>query len=338
VPEVLDIEPVPGSRINLEDDLPGGVNNLAGVIDHRSPKSGGVAPDRHYLTTDISLERFIEEERQQHDVVEGCIGTEASEWQLLGTELLECPVDQFITTPVVMGLDDLSSFFQVFQSGHFQKLIDVLSLADVGIEYLVGAGELHEQLPILTEGPDIERSPELVPSPPAVPEFNILPDLVVVLMPLPGGGIHAGHVVLDVGEETATADEPDTKIIEQPEKFLVEEPAVEPDDDRHIIPISLLNQVNDMLHRFKHGVSMVAMFASPTEDRINQVGSPHHLQWRKPFHPSLVGWFNCFTLLRSGVVHRHRIDTQHDHLRLLDPQSPQEQLLEQTAEEIDPVH
>ncbi len=87
MPEVLDIEPVPGSGVDLEDDLACGVNNLAGVVDHRSPQSGGIAPDRHYLTTDISFERFIEEEGQQHDVVVGRIGPETLEGQLLGTEL-----------------------------------------------------------------------------------------------------------------------------------------------------------------------------------------------------------------------------------------------------------
>jgi len=63
VPEVLDLESVPGSGIDLEDDLAGGVNDLAGVVDYRSPQSGGITPDRHHLITDITLERFIEEER-----------------------------------------------------------------------------------------------------------------------------------------------------------------------------------------------------------------------------------------------------------------------------------
>ena len=156
-------------------------------------------------------------------------------------------MNQFVTTPTVIDLDDLPSFFQVLQPSPLQKFIDMTSLADVGVEHLVRAGKLHEQLPIFTQRSGIERPSELLPGPAAVPQFNILPDLVIVLITLPGLGIVVGYVFFDVGEETATADEADTEFIEELKELLRKETAIEADDDRHILTIPLPDQRYDML-------------------------------------------------------------------------------------------
>jgi hypothetical protein len=79
-------------------------------------------------------------------------------------------------------------------------------------------------------------------------------------------------------------------------------------------------------------VSMVAMLLASPKDRIDDESAPRHLERLEPFD-LLVGGLDSVPPVGLIVVHDHRIDTQFDQLRLGELQAPEEQLLEQPAEQ-----
>ena len=59
------------------------------------------------------------------------------------------------------------------------------------------------------------------------------------------------------------------------------------------------------------------------------------MQWLKTLNIPFVGRLYPVSHGRLGVVHHHRVDSEHDHLGIVPVPSPEEQLLEQAPEQPD---
>jgi len=98
-PECWQIDRLPDGGRDLEGDLFGMAYDLGGEVNDCAAQGSGIGGERHHSFADILLECLVEEEAEEHGVVEGSIGGKALEGQGLGGELLQRPVDQFIPTP-----------------------------------------------------------------------------------------------------------------------------------------------------------------------------------------------------------------------------------------------
>ena len=90
--------------------------------------------DRYHRLTHIFLERFKQEEAEEHGVIEGGVGHEALERQLLESEILERPVHQFVRAPLVVGVDDGIGFGHEREASLLQLLIHDTIHAKVGVD------------------------------------------------------------------------------------------------------------------------------------------------------------------------------------------------------------
>jgi hypothetical protein len=77
------------------------------------------------------------------------------------------------------------------------------------------------------------------------------------------------------------------------------------------------------------------VFVTRAKNCINNEAPPSHLKWCKPFDP-LVGWTHPMSFCSLIIVQNHHIDPKDDHLGLLNLEPPQEKLLEESPEKIDP--
>ena len=127
----------------------------------------------------------------------------------------------------------------------------------------------------------------------------------------PRTGRDLGREGLDVGVELAHADVADAEFLEEPEQLLVEEAAVEAQEDGHIPSVVFANQSHHMADHLLHAVPGVGVFLTAPKDSIDEVAAPGHLKRGKALY-LLVGGLHTVADVGLVVVHDHGVDAE-DH-------------------------
>ena len=91
-----------------------------------------------------------------------------------------------------------------------------------------------------------------------------------------------------------------------------------------------------MAYHLLNGVAVVAVLLPATEHHVYDKPAPDHLERLEPVTLFIRG-LDAMALLRVIIVHDHRIKKQFDHLRFRQPQSPNEQFLQQMPEQPYPI-
>ena len=99
VPERLQIECSPGCFGDLQDRLSAGSYHLGGDVDDLAPQPRHIRGDGNDLLTNVLFEGLVEEEGNQHHVVEGRVRREALEGQLLRVEVLQRAIVLMTVSP-----------------------------------------------------------------------------------------------------------------------------------------------------------------------------------------------------------------------------------------------
>ena len=91
------------------------------------------------------------------------------------------------------------------------------------------------------------------------------------------------------------------------------------------MPVVFANQGHNPLDHLRSIITVVRMFVSTPEDRINDKSVPCHLNGLKSLL-LFICRFDPMTLLCFIIVHDHGVQTNNNHQRLHDLQAPQKQL------------
>ena len=162
-----------------------------------------------------------------------------------------------------------------------------------------------------------------------------MPDFVRPLVLGPHTGRDLSCEGLDVGVELAHADIADAEFLEELEELLVEEAAVEAEDDGHIPAVVLADQSHHVADHVGHAVAGVGVFLAAPEDGIDQEAAPGHLKWGKALD-LLVRGLDTVAGVGLVVVHDHGVDAEDHDGWGLQLETPEEQVQEQATEEPDP--
>jgi hypothetical protein len=90
-----------------------------------------------------------------------------------------------------------------------------------------------------------------------------------------------------------------------------------------------------MLDHLLDRPAVVGVLVATTENRIDNQSAPVHLQRLETFD-SLVCRFDPVSALGIVIVQHHGVDAKLNQIRLHKLKSPNEQMLQQTPEQIDP--
>ena len=119
------------------------------------------------------------------------------------------------------------------------------------------------------------------------------------------------------------------------EELLVEEAAVEAQEDGDIPTVVLADQSHHVADHVGHAVAGVGVFLPAPEDGIDQEAAPGHLKRSKALD-LLVGGLDTVAFLGLVVVHDHGVDAEDHGRRRFELEAPKEEVQEQAAEEPDP--
>src|SRR5690606_99015 len=186
--------------------------------------------------------------------------------------------------------------------------------------------------------PGVEGTPPLalLPARTSVAELEVLPELAPILVFAPGRRVHPTRHVRDVVQKLAAADVADPQFLEATEQLLVEEAAVDAEDDGHVLTVVLPDELHDLRDDLRRHVARVATLLAAAEDGVDDERSPSELE-RLEALDLLVRRLRALPNQRLVVVHHHRVQPQQHDRRLLDLEPPEEQGTKHATEYPDPA-
>src|SRR5512147_1380476 len=198
VPQLVKAEEVPSGCGYLQDDLSGGSHNLGRHIDDLAAQCRRVRFQRNNTPAHILFEGLKEEEGHEQREIKGGIGGKAFEGQHLRGEILESPMDQFITSPAVSLGNDRFSVEKMAVAGVAQLLIDSLAHAQVGVENAHWPDKLEQHLTILIEWAAEDGPAKLLPFSSPAAKLEEVPHLFAPSVPAPVALLPSPDMFLDV--------------------------------------------------------------------------------------------------------------------------------------------
>ena len=321
---------------NLQHDFLTVRNDLSGQIDQAPADRVGVATSGNHGSTDVFFESLKQKITQQHQIIPGGIGDEPFKRQLLVAKVIQCPVGQFITAAVMITGDNGISAQILGSPGHFEPMIALLSMADVGDNDSVRPTAGKVKLLAVIEHTAVQRPSKGLPVTTPEAKFNILPSLFIARRksaPQPVFGVCGQG--LDVFVNFTAADIANLQLFAELKDLMIKKTAVHPEDNRHIRAIFFANQGHDMPDHLFDRSAMVGVLIAATEDGIDNQSAQVHLQRLETFDSSVCR-FDPVSALRIVVVQHHGVDAKLNQIRLHKVKSPNKQMLQQTPEQIDP--
>jgi len=326
---------LPGGLWHLKDDTTRVANQLGCNIDDFAPEGGRVGSDWDCGGADILFERFVEVEGQQHGVIEGGILGKLGKGKLLGCEIFEGAVHQFIFAPVVV-IEDKGFRVQEGDQSHFPELfLEKPAVANVGVEHGMRTGKVKEQLTVGTHSPAVDSTAELLPTSPPIPELDVLPDGSLAFEARPGFVGSFLRQGFHIAVELSGAKVANLQRFKCREKLLIKKTGITSDDNGDVPSVMLADLPYDMINHLLNGIGMIAVVIPGAKHGIDQETVPCHLQRCEPLE-LLVCVPDTVPLVSVMVVQNHRIDAKDDNFGLGQLQPPQEKLLQQSAEQINP--
>jgi hypothetical protein len=324
---------LPGGLWHLEDDATRMANQFGCNIDDLASEGGRVGRDWDCGGADILFERLVEIEGQQHGVIEGGILGKLGKGELLGSEIFEGAMHQFIFAPVVVIEDKGFRVQEGVQSRFPELFLEKPAVANVGVEHGMRTGKVKEQLTVGTYSPTVDGTAEPFPTSPPIPELDVLPDgsFAFEARPSPLGSLlrQGLHVTVELtGTKVA-----DLQGFKRREELLIKKAGITTDDNGNVPSVMLADLPYDMINHLLNGIGMIAVVIPGAKHGIDQKTVPCHLQRCEPLD-LLVSVPDTVPLVSVMVVQNHRIDAKDDNFGLGQLQPPQEKLLQQSAEQI----
>ena len=285
-PEPGKVQELTGRPRDLEPQRVAPENDLRGDVDHLPSQGIRVGRDRDDLPADDLLERFIEKERNAHEVVEGGIGAEALKGKPLIGKLLEDAEGQLAPAAMMVTPDDPLGGEHRFETGCAELLIDPVAHAEIGVEHGAGPGKGEQKLIVFSERPREERSTESLPVVSAVAELHILPHTAVfdffasnVTAPCFLGRF--SNALDDIRVQLPAADVAHVPAFRGLEELLVHVAAVEVKNNGHILAVAASNPLYHASHHALGPMAVVAVLVPGAENRIDDKAFPGHLERAK---------------------------------------------------------
>ncbi len=326
---------LPGGLWYLKDDSTRVADQFGCNVDDLASEGGRIGSNWDCGSANVFFERFVEVEGQQHGVIEGGILGELGKGELLGSKIFESAMHQFILAPVVVIEDEGFRVQESVQSCFLELFLEKPVVANVGVEDGMRTGKVKEQLTVGTDFPTVDGPAELLPTSPPISELDVLPESSLVFEARPsllGSPLSKG---LHIAVELAGTKVADLQCFKRREQLLIKKPGIASDDNGNVPSIVLADLPYDMINHLLDGIGMIAVVIPGAKHGIDQKTVPCHLQRRKPLD-LLVRGSDSMPLAGVMVVQNHRIDPEDDNLGLGQLQSPQEKLLQESAEKVNP--
>ena len=226
IPELVELEVIPGSPGYLQYDPARSSNNLCGYVDHLAANGGGIGLDGDNFGAHILLEGLIEKESDKHAVVEGRVPGKPLEGKRLRAEFLERSMDQFIGSPSMGRFDYRLGLEESPETSRLELLIDLGAHSQIGVQDAHRTCKLKKELSSQPHGPAKDRTTESGPTLPFASELHIIPNLLSFLVPCPVHSLRRPHILLDVLVDLSGAYVSDPELLKDLEELFVEETRV----------------------------------------------------------------------------------------------------------------
>jgi len=339
LPEFIKVKPLTYSLSHSD-------GNVSGMTDYFSPNINNLAAncrwislEGHHVFTNILPEAPKEEKRDEHAIVVDCISPKTLVRQYLSSKVLGVPEDQLIVSTAMVKI------YHPFRGSHkarsfFEKQgIYSLSHTQIGVNDLtvMGGGEVKPP-ELAAHGSGYNRPPELIPTAPAISNFDIFPNALILNLPLaiitlPAFMRNLAYDGFNVRIKLAADSVADLEFLECSEQALIHVTTIKTKDYGHIA-ITIPDLLNDSSSHAVDALAMVAVFFSRAQHTVHDKVAPGHVQRPEPFY-ILIGGLDFFTLLGIIVVHDYQINAQHNYLRFLQPQPPNEKLKQYLSKQPD---
>jgi hypothetical protein len=260
------------------------------------------------------------------------------EGQSFKTKIFERPMHQLVAPAAVRGFDERFRCPQLFSSHLLQGEVDGFGLPQVRVQNGQRTEGFEHRLRIFWSEPTQDGSPDFRPGAPLIFPLEIVPFLVAFPVGISqAGGFEGlgmlGQLVIDF----AAANVSNPQTLKFQEEFFIEKAAVQQQDDGDFRTIPLSNRSHYPAYHLNHGLAVIAVLFPAAKKGIHNESPPGHLQGLKAVLPLVCG-LDAVPVFGFIVVHDHRIQTQQNHCRRFEIQSPQKQAKQHASENPHPGH
>ena len=339
VPQRPEVERPAGRFGNLDDGAVTGSDYLGRHVDEAPPYTGGVGC---CLADHVLAEGLKKGEGHERHVVEGRVRREAFKRKLLRCKVFQCAMNQFVGSPVVIKPDQRVGIEVGSESRRQERICKRRAPQNIGVNDRLRLCKRQQPLAPLYGFSHEYGCTSLVPRLSAVIQRTVVPGRALLLarttfkrLPdLRGKGINP---LAEVTVDLTAHEVADTEIFEVCHDLLVKEAGVHAKEDGNV-PVATADEFDKVGCRRQNRCSVVTVLLAAAKDGIYDVFAPGYVQRLKALYAVLVRRLDALSHVRFRVVHDHRIDSEHNDVRLFHPEPPDKDVLDEAAKEPLPTH